>query len=146
MHACICACMHAFGSFIINNTISREKFFPPGMGESIATHALTFLRGFEHVCFFFSAVQPNLFRRRKHVCLVWDYHYTGTGKGPSQPWNSKYINFVPFLCSITRDVLLVLREVCKMDQNRTLLFQKDLDDIKAVCCFKSLHFQYAGQE
>jgi hypothetical protein len=73
-----------------------------------------------------------MFRRRKHVCSIWGYDYAGTAKGATQPWNSKYINFVPFLCSITMDVLKVLREVCNMEAERTLLFQKSLEEVESV--------------
>jgi len=71
---------------------------------------------------------PCFNRRRTYVCSHWDYKYLGTNKGTySQPWQSKYICFVPFLCSITKDVLKVLKEICTLESSCLLLFQKSVD-------------------
>ena len=72
-------------------------------------------------------------RRRTKVCSFWDYKYIGTSKSTAPMWNNKFIYFVPFLCSITTDICDELEEICKLEAEGALLFQKPVDEIKQVC-------------
>lgn len=82
-------------------------------------------------------------RRREHVCSFWDYNYVGTSKELYPEWNSRLINFVPFLCSLTLEILDILRDICLLESTSSLLFQQSREKIVQVSIDLSM-FKHVG--
>ena len=81
-------------------------------------------------------------RRRTRVCFAFGgYKYAGTSKSVAPDWNNKYINFVPFLCSLTVDLVRLLGEVCKLEAEGALLFQKPPNDVNEVSTISAFSVQ-----
>ena len=72
------------------------------------------------------------FRRRTHVCSLWDYKYAGTSKELGKTWNDRLITFVPMLTHLTESTCDVLKMVAADESAGLLLFQRPLTEIKEV--------------
>ena len=82
-------------------------------------------------------------RRREHVCSFWDYNYVGTSKELYPEWNSRFINFVPFLCSLTLEIVDILCDICCLESSSLLLFQQSREKNVQVSIDLSL-FKHVG--
>ena len=72
------------------------------------------------------------YRRRSHVCSYFDYTYVGVSKDSGKDWNNRFILFIPFLCGLTHELSSKLLDICSLESQQLLLFQKPKEELQQV--------------